>query len=98
MCAVIAKAAGKHLEGLVVLLSMQIWATSPRNLQLPMAVLENENSWLGGWVNALMVAVLLTYTKLPEADIESSLLLTCCVGSGTCRALFPKEVQSPNYP
>lgn len=77
---------------------MQIWAMSPRNLQLPMAVLENENSWLGGWVNALMVAVLLTYTKLPEADTESSLLLTCCVGSGTCRALFPKEVQSPNYP
>lgn len=32
---------------------------TPRNLQLPMAVPENENSWLGGWVNGLMVAVLL---------------------------------------
>lgn len=52
-----------------------------------------------GLVAGLMYSWLLccwAYTKLPEADVESSLLLTC-VGRSTCRALFPKQVQSPNY-
>lgn len=40
---------------------------TPRNLQLPMAVLENENVWLGGWVNGLMVAVLLDLQEVARS-------------------------------
>lgn len=75
---------------------MQIWALP----EISSCSWQFQKMKTAGLVAALMNSWLLccwTYIKLPEADIESNLLLTYCVGSSTCRALFPKQVQSPNY-